>query len=56
VCARHPAAINTTLLFAFFSARTTTDNLELMLLHSHHFQFCPLLEQWSLSSPHTDRP
>jgi hypothetical protein len=33
-----------------------SDNLELILLHSHPFLFYPLLEQWSLSSPHVDRP
>jgi hypothetical protein len=42
---------------------TASDDLELMLClcfaslsHSHPFLFCPLLEQWSLSSPHADRP
>jgi hypothetical protein len=41
--------------FAFFS-QMTTDDLELTLLHHHHFHFCPLLEQWSLSSSRADRP
>jgi hypothetical protein len=34
----------------------TTDDLELMLLHSHHFHFYPLLEQWSLPLLHMWTP